>query len=131
MFYVLHGRKIPVGTLTTLSKRMVQPLRHSYIFNPADRPGPTIRETTERSKFHMNSGTSTFNKGGYTVANPRPVLNNRMNQSDYFYAGNASAGDGTMEARAYDAEYRQRNNDVKSSTIDGRLVPGHMSTYES
>ena len=69
---------------------------NSYIFNPSDRPGPTIRETTERSKFHMNSGTSTFNKGGYTVANPRPVLNNRMNQSDYFYAGNASAADGTL-----------------------------------
>jgi hypothetical protein len=37
---------------------------NSYIFNPSDRPGPTIRETTERSKFYMNSGTSTFNKGG-------------------------------------------------------------------
>ena len=34
-----------------------------------------------------------------------------------------------MEPRVYDAEYRQRNNDVKSSTIDGRLVPGHMSTF--
>lgn len=102
---------------------------NSYVFNPSDRPGPTIRETTERSKFHMNSGSSTFNKGGYTVANPRPVLNNRMNQSDYFYAGNASAADGTLEPRVYDAEYRQRNNDVKASTIDGRLVPGHMSTF--
>ena len=99
----------------------------SYIFNPADRPGTTIRETTENSKFHMTPGTNEMNKGGYTVTNVQPVANNRMNQSDYFYAGNASAGDGTHEARPYDAEYRQRNNDIKSSTIDGRLVKGGMS----
>jgi len=32
-----------------------------------------------------------------------------------------------LEPRPYDAEYRQRNNDVKSSTIKGRMVPGNMS----
>lgn len=99
----------------------------SYIFNPADRPATTMRETTENSKFHMNAGNSTLNKGGYTVASVQPIDNNRMNQSDYYYAGNASAGSGTKEARPYDAEYRQRNNDVKSSTIKGRMVPGNMS----
>jgi hypothetical protein len=99
----------------------------TYIFNPADRPGTTIRETTENSKYHMNSGNSTMNKGGYTVAKVQPISNNRMNQSDFFYAGNASAGEGTLEPRPYDAEYRQRNNDVKSSTIKGRMVPGNMA----
>jgi len=99
----------------------------TYVFNPADRPGPTIRETTENAKFHMNSGTNVLNKGGYTVANVQPISNNRMNQSDYFYAGNASAAEGTLEPRPYDAEYRQRNNDVKSSTIKGRMVPGNMA----
>jgi len=99
----------------------------TYIFNPADRMGPTIRETTENSKFHMNSGTSVLNKGGYTVADVQPINNNRMNQSDYFYAGNSSAAGGTLEARQYDAEYRQRNNDIKSSTIQGRMVPGNMA----
>jgi hypothetical protein len=29
--------------------------------------------------------------------------------------------------RPYDAEYAQRNNDIKSSTIEGRMVPGNMS----
>ena len=99
----------------------------SYIFNPADRLGTTIRETTEQSKFHLNAGTNEMNKGGYTVSNVQPVINNRMTQSDFFYAGNASAGDGSRETRQYDAEYRQRNNDIKSSTINGRLVPGNMS----
>jgi hypothetical protein len=99
----------------------------TYVFNPADRMGPTIRETTENSKFHMNSGNSVLNKGGYTVADVQPIHNNRMHQSDYFYSGNSSAAGGTLEARPYDAEYRQRNNDIKSSTINGRLVPGNMA----
>jgi len=99
----------------------------SYLFNPADRLGTTIRETTEQSKFHLNAGTNEMNKGGYTVATVQPIANNRMNQSDFFYSGNASAGDGTREARPYDAEYRQRNNDIKSSTINGRLVKGNLS----
>jgi hypothetical protein len=29
-------------------------VKESYLFNPADRPAPTIRETTENSKFHLN-----------------------------------------------------------------------------
>lgn len=99
----------------------------TYVFNPSDRPGTTIRETTENSKFHMNSGTTVLNKGGYTVTNVEPNATHRMNQSDYFYAGNASAAEGTLEPRPYDAEYRQRNNDVKSSTIKGRMVPGNMA----
>ena len=28
--------------------------------------------------------------------------------------------------RSYEAEYNQRNNDIKSSTIKGRMVPGNM-----
>ena len=115
-----------IGTLRPYQNASTR-VTQSYVFNPADRPAPTIRETTENSKFHLNSGTNEMNKGGYSVANVQPVANNRMNQSDYFYAGNASAGDGTHEARPYDAEYRQRNNDIKSSTIDGRLVKGGMS----
>jgi hypothetical protein len=98
----------------------------SYLFNPADRPGVTIRETTENSKFHMNVNTNQ-NGGAYAVTEQQPVINERMNQSDFYYAGNSSAGPNARQARAYDAEYRQRNNDIKASTIDGRLVPGNMS----
>jgi hypothetical protein len=50
-----------------------------------------------------------------------------MSQSDYFYAGNSSAAEGSKGLRPYDAEYNQRNNDIKSSTIDGRMVPGSMA----
>lgn len=119
-----------IGTLRPYQNPSTK-VTQSYVFNPSDRPAPTIRETTERAKFHINTGNSTFNKGGYTVTNVKPILNNRMNQSDYFYAGNASGAEGTLEPRVYDAEYRQRNNDVKSSTIKGRMVPGNMSTFNN
>ena len=116
-----------IGTLRPYQNASTR-VTQSYIFNPADRPAPTIRETTENGKFHLNAGHSAMDKGGYTVATVQPVTNNRMNQSDYFYSGNASASQGTLEPRPYDAEYRQRNNDIKSSTIKGRLVPGTKPT---
>ncbi len=97
-----------------------------YVFNPEDRPNTTIRETTENSKFHLNINANQ-NGGGYIVTENQPVINERMNQSDFYYAGNSSASSNSREPRTYDAEYRQRNNNIKSSTIDGRLVPGNMS----
>lgn len=99
---------------------------NSYLFNPADRLGTTIRETTENSKFHLNVNANQLG-GAYKVTAQQPIENNRMNQSDFFYAGNSSAGSNSRQPRPYDAEYRQHNNDVKSSTIAGRLVPGNMA----
>jgi len=98
----------------------------SYIFNPADRPGTTIRETTENSKFHLNVNAGQ-NGGGYQVAEQQAIQNARQTTGDFYYAGSAGAGADRRGPRTYDAEYRQRNNDVKSSTIDGRMVPGNMS----
>ena len=99
----------------------------SYYFNPADQTPVTIRQTTENAKFHLNTNSNEFNRGGYIVTENQPIINERMNQSDFYYAGNSSAQAGALAARTYDAEYRQHNNDIKSSTIDGRLVPGNMS----
>jgi hypothetical protein len=102
----------------------------SYIFNPADRPAPTIRETTEKSKFHMNVDRNQRG-GAYEVAAHQPIDNNRQTTGDFYYSGNAGAGAGTRQMKSYEAEYNQRNNDVKSSTIDGRLVPGNMKLMNS
>jgi len=96
------------------------------VFNPGDRPGPTIRETTENSKFHLNIDARQ-NGGAYIVTENQPAITERMNQSDFYYSGNSSAGANARQPRPYDAEYRQRNNNIKASTIDGRLVQGNMS----
>jgi Family of unknown function (DUF5899) len=96
----------------------------SYIFNPADRPGPTIRETTENSKFHMNVNANQL--GGAYQSTPVELKNTcRQETSDYYYAGNAESR--TREPKSYEAGYNQRNNDIKASTINGYMVQGNMS----
>lgn len=98
----------------------------SYVLNPNDKAPTTLRETTERSKFHMNINANQLG-GAYKVSAQQPAFTERATQSDYYYAGGSSAGSQRQQARAYDAEYRQRNNDVKAQTIDGRMVKGNMS----
>jgi hypothetical protein len=94
-----------------------------YMYNPADRPATTIRETTEESNGHLfiNRGQG---KDGYLVTKPVAAYTTRSETGDHYYAGTCA---GPREMRRYDAEYNQRNNEIKSATIDGRLVPGNMS----
>ena len=102
----------------------------SYIFNPADRPSATIRETTESSKFHMNVNRNQ-NGGAYSVTEHQTIDNNRQSTGDFYYAGNAGAGDRTRQMKSYEAEYNQRNNDLKSSTLRGHMPSGNMSLLNS
>lgn len=96
---------------------------NSYIFNPADRVPTTIRETTENSKFHLNVNSNQLG-GGYKVTDHQSVKNNRMTTDNYYYAGGSSAI--TKEARTYNAEYNQRNNDIKSSTLKSYTPSGSI-----
>lgn len=102
----------------------------SYIFNPADKLGTTIRETTENSKFHLNVNANQ-NGGGYQVSQQQPVDTYRQETSDFYYGGVASAGAGSRKTTSYESGYNQRNNDIKSSTIDGYMVQGNMSLLNS
>jgi hypothetical protein len=99
---------------------------NSYLFDPSNRMPTTIRETTEQSKGHLfvNSGQ---NGDAYMVTGHQVADTNRHTVGAYNYSGIASAGEGHRQVRPYDAEYNQRNNDIKSSTIQGRMVPGNMS----
>ena len=103
-------------------------VKNSYLMNPGDRPGPTIRETTEKSNGHMfiNSGQE---RNAYTICKPMDLYTHRRDTTTEYggVAGTAFA----KEVRPYDAEYRQRNNETKSSTIHGRMVPGHMSLLQT
>ena len=55
----------------------------------------------------------------------------RQETGDFYYAGGSSAASGTKKTTSYEAGYNQRNNDIKSSTIEGRLVKGNMSLLNS
>jgi hypothetical protein len=102
----------------------------SYIFNPADRPATTIRETTENSKFHLNVNSNQLG-GAYQVTEQQPSHTYRQETGDFYYSGVASAGAGTRQLTSYEAGYNQRNNDIKSSTIKGYMVNGNMSLLNS
>ena len=99
---------------------------NSYIFNPADRPATTMRETTEDSKNHYNID-ATQNAGAYMVTDHQVAYTSRNETGNYYYTGAAGATDGTRELKSYEAIGNQRNNEIKSSTINGRLTKGNMN----
>lgn len=98
----------------------------SYIYNPSDVLPTTMRETTENSKFHLNINKNQRG-GAYEVTDQQMTHTARQDTSDYYYAGNASAGERSRNMPSYEAERNQRNNEIKSSTIEGRMVQGNMS----
>lgn len=98
---------------------------NSYIFNPADRPATTIRETTEVSKNHLNVNAQ--ERGAYHVTDHQVAFTTRNETGDFYYTGGAGATEGHRELKSYEAIQNQRNNDIKASTIDGRLTKGNMS----
>ena len=100
---------------------------NSYVFNPADRPSTTIKETTEVSKGHMFINSNQHG-GAYKVTENQPIINNRQSQN-IAYTGIGSAGERGRQPRAYDAEYNQRNNDLKSSTVTSYTPAGSNGIY--
>lgn len=100
----------------------------SYVFNPKDRAPATIRESTGTSINHLHVNRQQHG-GAYESTPHQPDRNERDTTTDFYYAGGGSANERGRLPRSYEAEYRQRNNDIKSSTIDGRLNTGNMNLY--
>ena len=103
------------------------PVSKSYYFDPKDKPVTTNREMTEKGKFHLNVNMN--GRGAYEITENQVAHTQRESQSDYLYVGGSSAAKGTQDMRSYEAEYNQRNNDLKSSTIKGHLVQGNMNLF--
>lgn len=117
-------RSNTIGTLRPYQNPSTA-VKETYIFDPNDKLPTTMRETTEDSKFHMNVNRNQLG-GAYQVTDNQVAKTNRNETGDFFYAGNASAGSGTRGNTSYEANYQQRNNDIKSSTIEGYMVKGNM-----
>jgi hypothetical protein len=97
----------------------------SYVYNPQDSTPTTLKETTMYSpEFNINNQKESVYVNNYTA----PDLTQRDTSSkEYFTAagGYATAyGD-----RIYEADYRQRNNDIKSQTIYNRPNQGGMQLF--
>ena len=100
---------------------------NSYIFNPADKVRTTIKETTETSKGHLFVDRNQRG-GAYEVTEHQQIVNNRQSQN-ISYTGVGSAGERGRQPRAYDAEYNQRNNDGKSSTVSSYTPAGSNGIF--
>jgi hypothetical protein len=105
-------------------------VKQSYIFNPADRPAATIRETTENSKNHLNINANQRG-GAYEVTEQQPESTYRSETSDYYYAGGASASARTRQTVSYEAGYNQTSNNLKSATLTGYTPSGNMDLLNS
>lgn len=97
----------------------------SYVYTDGDVPGVTIKETT-LSSTHGNIGNQIA--GAYETTNHQPVQNQRDTTNSS--ATNGAGGAGTKYgSRAYDAVYRQTNNDIKEQTIVGRTNHGNAKHF--
>ena len=76
----------------------------------------------ENSLHHLNFTGS--NLGSYQQSGIRQPQNARDITNNVYYGGNANS---QPKPRTYDAEYNQRNNTNKSSTIDGRMSMGNLN----
>lgn len=102
----------------------------SYIFNPADRPSPTIRETTENSSGHLYINAN--QNGGAYLVTENQERESAKKYTNVYYSGNSSASSNTRQPRAYDAEYSTPStNGVKSSTLTGYTPSGNMKLLNS
>jgi hypothetical protein len=88
--------------------------------------GPTIRETTETGKMHLNVNANQLG-GAYQTTAHQGTDTYRQETSDYYYAGGASASAGTRQMKSYDAGYNQRNNEVRQDLVKGYTPAGGMS----
>lgn len=100
-------------------------VERSYLFNPDDTAPVTMRQMSENSKMHMNVDAQ--QRGGAYEVTPQQLHPTIRPFTSVSYTGIADSG--AKGTRTYDAEYRQRNNDIKSSTIQGRMVPGNMKLF--
>jgi hypothetical protein len=95
----------------------------SYVYNPQDKPSHTLRETTEVDPMHWNINAN--QRGGAYETTAHQAIRNERDTTNYQYIGAGSANERGRQTRSYDAEYNQRNNDVKAAAILGTgYTPG-------
>jgi hypothetical protein len=70
-------------------------------------------------------------RGGAYETTEHQAIRNERDTTNYQYVGAGSANERGRQTRSYDAEYNQRNNDVKAATIlgTGYTPGGKLDTF--
>lgn len=114
------GNARPAGNATTTVK---QP----YVYNPAERAKPTIRELTEVNPYPMNIGNSAYQGYGHLTNEHQSVEQNRDTTSTEYMGTRGVVG--AKHARTYDAEYNGRTNPNKEIIAQARTNHGNHNVF--
>lgn len=124
-------RENNVGNLRPYQNPSTQ-VTQSYIYNPADKPAATIRDTTQNSKQHLNFNANVQQNGrGYAVTGNQAFDTNRATTDNFSYTGVSSAGAGSRNMTNYLANYNQRNNETKPNTLVGYMPHGSTNVFNN
>jgi hypothetical protein len=96
-----------------------------YVNNPNDTTSTTIKETTLFSpNFNINN-----QKEGLYVNNYTPMDLTQRDTTSESYIGTSGGAATQYGDMSYVAAYKQRNNDIKSATINNRPNPGGTQMF--
>jgi hypothetical protein len=96
-----------------------------YVINPSDITPTTVKETTLYSpEFFINN-----QKEGIYVNNYTPMDLTQRDTTSCPVMGNVGGVSNQYGDMLYDSQYRQTNNDIKSSTIYNQPNPGGMQIF--
>jgi len=96
----------------------------SYVYNPKSKARTTHRESMVKSDRYLNIDGNQHG-GAYQSTEHQVAYTTRAETGNYEYSGVAASTQG-KKMKSYDSVVKnQRNNDIKSSTIEGRLVRGN------
>ena len=97
----------------------------SYVNNPNDTTGTTIKETTIYSpEFYINN-----QKEGIYVNNASPGELTQRDTTNCSYVGTSGGQATAYGDMSYVAAYRQHNNEIKSAAIDNRPNQGGTQIF--
>ena len=97
----------------------------SYVLNPNDTTGTTVKETTIFSpNFYINN-----QKEGMYVNNEMPGEMTQRDTTNCSYIGSSGGAAAQYGDMSYSAAYRQHNNDTKSATINNRQNQGGTQVF--
>lgn len=100
----------------------------SVVFNPADRTKTTNREIQESKLDNNHNNLERQQANAYLVSDQQAINNNR-DTTNCQYIGNSGGSGIQSNTRVYEAEYNQRNNVIKSDTINNRTNMGNTQIF--
>jgi hypothetical protein len=96
----------------------------SYVLNPNDTTGTTVKETTIFSpNFYIN------NQNGNYINNEMPGELTQRDSTNCSYIGSSGGAASQYGDMNYSAAYRQNNNEIKSATINNRQNQGGTQVF--